>query len=289
VGIEPIEKAPLYHFMPGHQRLCLATVGCNLTCDYCQNWHISQRSIEEVEHQPLTPQEAVVLARARGVTSICFTYTEPIVCYEYLLETALLAKQKGLYTAMVSNGYINPEPLKKLLAVLDAVKIDLKAFTDDFYRKLCSARLEPVLRTLQIIAQNGNWLEIVNLVVPSLNDGVADLTSMCRWIRQTLGSRVPLHFTRFFPLYRLTLQPATPLPTLERARTIALETGIQFVYIGNVTGHSANSTFCPHCSELLIDRVQFEIRELKIMNGCCPHCKESIPGIWQENEPTPFS
>jgi len=280
ISVEPIEKAPLYHFMPGHRRLCLATVGCNLTCAYCQNWHISQRTVEEVEYRPLAPEGAVSLARESGVTSICFTFTEPIVCFEYMYETAHLAKQKGLHTAMVSNGYINPDPLRQLLGVMDGIKIDLKGFTDEFYRDVSSGRLEPVLQTLQIIAQEGNWLEIVNLVVPTLNDDPDMIGRMCRWIVQNLGSGVPLHFTRFFPMYRLTSLPATPVQTLEKAHAIALESGLQYVYIGNVPGHTRNSTYCSHCGELLIHRLQFEIVENRITDGSCPSCGTRIPGYW---------
>jgi pyruvate formate lyase activating enzyme len=280
VSVEPIEKAPLYHFKPGHRRLCLATVGCNLTCSYCQNWHISQRTVEEVHCQSLSPDDAVSLALESGVVSICFTFTEPVVCFEYLFDTARLAREGGLHTAMVSNGYINPDPLQQLLTVMDAVKIDLKAFTDDFYRSVSSVRLEPVLKTLEIIAEGGTWLEIVNLVVPTLNDDPKDINRMCRWIEQHLGSGVVLHFTRFFPMYRLTSIPATPLESLERAHRVARESGLQYVYIGNVPGHPCNSTYCAYCGELLINRVQFEIVENRVIGGICPSCGGSIPGIW---------
>ena len=281
ISVEPIEKAPLYHFMPGHRRLCLATVGCNLMCAYCQNWHISQKSVEDVEYRSFTPHEAVSFALAQRVTSVCFTFTEPIVCYEYMYETARHAKERGLFTAMVSNGYINPEPLRQLLKVLDGVKIDLKGFTEEFYHNVSSAKLEPVLRTLQIIRESGNWLEIVNLVVPTLNDMPDDITRMCTWVVGTLGKEVPLHFTRFFPMYRMLSVSSTPVETLERAHGIAREIGLQFVYVGNVPGHPLNSTYCPSCNELLINRKHFEIVKNRIVNGSCPACGTAIPGVWR--------
>ena len=280
ISVEPIEKAPLYHFMPGHRRLCLATVGCNFMCAYCQNWHISQKSVEEVEYRNFSPHKAVSFALAQRATSVCFTFTEPIVCYEYMYETARLAKDRGLFTAMVSNGSINPEPLRQLLKVLDGVKIDLKGFTREFYHEVSSAKLEPVLRTLQIIKESGKWLEIVNLVVPTLNDIPGDMRRMCAWIVGTLGKEVPLHFTRFFPMYRMQSINATPVETLEKAHGIARETGLQFVYVGNVPGHPLNSTYCPDCNELLIKRTHFEIVKNRIAKGACPACGTRIPGVW---------
>jgi pyruvate formate lyase activating enzyme len=280
VSVEPIEKAPLYHFLPGHRRLCLATAGCNLSCAYCQNWHISQKSVEEVDCRLLYPEDAVSMACESGVTSVCFTFTEPVVSFEYLYDTAALAKERGLHTCMVSNGYINPEPLRRLLTVLDAVKIDLKAFADDFYHRVTTGRLGPVQKTLEIIAEEGAWLEIVNLLVPGLNDDPEDVRRMCGWIAQSLGTDVPLHFTRFFPMYRLTNLPPTPLESLERAHDSAKDAGLQYVYIGNVPGHLRNSTYCAACGELLVHRVQFEIVECRVKNGGCPSCGAAIPGIW---------
>jgi pyruvate formate lyase activating enzyme len=278
VSVEPVEKAPFYHFIPGHIRLCLATAGCNLMCAYCQNWHISQRTVEETEYHLLPPQEAVQLAVSKRATSICFTFTEPVVCYEYMYDVAREAKQRGLLTSMVSNGYINQEPLRRLLNVLDAVKIDLKAFAADFYPRISSGELEPVLRTLRIIKEEEVWLEIVNLVVPTLNDDPEGIQDMCSWILITLGDSVPLHFTRFFPMYRLTNIPATPVQALETAHSLARETGLKYVYIGNVPGHAMNSTYCACCGDMLIQRIQFEMLQNKISNGSCPSCGNPIPG-----------
>jgi pyruvate formate lyase activating enzyme len=280
LSLEPIEKAPLFHFMPGHKRLCVATAGCNLRCRYCQNWHISQRNPEEVESADASPEAIVEQAIASGARSICFTFSEPVVFYEYMYDIARLGKSKGLKTSMVSAGYINPEPLENLLEVLDAVKIDLKAFDEEFYEDITKGTLEPVLNTLETIRRKDTWLEIVNLVVPTLNDDPKGIKRMCEWIRDTLGAGVPLHFSRFFPMYRLTDLPATPITTLERAHLIALEAGLEYVYIGNVPGHMHNSTYCPSCGKRLIHRVQYSISERHLKEGRCAFCGEAVEGVW---------
>jgi pyruvate formate lyase activating enzyme len=270
VNIGPIEKAPLYHFHPGHKRLTVATVSCNLRCKHCHNWHISQVGPGEVTEYNLTPEEIVKEAKRRGVKSISFTYTEPTVFYEYIYDISKLAKKEGIKTSIVSNGYINPEPLKKLLPYLDAVKIDLKAFTEKFYREICSAELEPVLRTLKVLKEEGAFFEIVNLIIPTIKDN--------------LGEDVPLHFSRFTPAYKLTLLPATPVETLEKAVKIAQEVGLKYVYIGNVPGHKYNSTFCPKCKKRLIHRVHFSILSNNIKDGKCRFCQEEIHGIWDKKK-----
>jgi pyruvate formate lyase activating enzyme len=280
LSLEPIEKAPLFHFMPGHKRLCVATAGCNLRCRYCQNWHISQSPPEEVEYINLTPSQIVTEALANEAESICFTFSEPIVFYEYMYEIATLARERGLKTSMVSAGYINPEPLLKLLEALDAVKIDLKGFTEEFYEDITFGELEPILDTLRTIAKEGTWLEIVNLVVPTLNDQPNDIRRMCDWIREELGAHVPLHFSRFFPVYKLTGLPATPVSTLEKCHAIAHASGLRYVYIGNVPGHAFNSTYCPACGKRLIHRIQYTIGPFESQDGRCPECGETIEGSW---------
>jgi len=279
-SIEPIEKAPLFHFLPGHQRLCIATAGCNLRCKYCQNWQISQKKPEEVEHLELSPQQVVTAALNYGAESICFTFSEPIIFYEYMYDIAKLAKENGLKTSMVSNGYIEPEPLEYLLKVLDAVKIDLKGFTEEFYQNITLGELEPVLAALKIIKQQGIWLEIVNLLVPTLNDDPEDIRRMCEWIKEELGTEVPLHFSRFFPMYRLTNLPATPVTALEKAHAVAIASGLRYVYVGNIPGHVYNSTFCPNCGKKLIQRVQFTVSQNNLSSGRCPFCGEVIAGFW---------
>jgi len=280
IAVEPIEKAPFWHFIPGHKRLCVATVGCNLRCKYCQNWHISQKRVEEVRHYNLSPEEVVKIAKRDGVKSICFTFSEPTAFYEYMYDIAKLAKENGLMSSMVSNGFINPEPLRKLTKVLDAVKIDLKGFSEDFYEKVCFGRLEPVLNTLRILKEEGTWLEIVNLIVPPLNDDPNEIEKMCEWIKKNLGDEVPLHFIRFFPNYKLTHLPPTPVETLEKAIEIAQGVGLKYVYIGNVPGHKYNFTYCPECGRCLIKRVVFFLLENNIVNGRCKFCGEKIPGFW---------
>ncbi len=280
VNIDIIEKAPFYHVLPGSKRLACAAVSCNLRCKYCQNWHISQVGPGEVPEYYIPPEELVKIAKKYGLKIICFTYTEPTVCYEYMLDVFKIAKKEGLITTIVSNGYINPEPLKELLKYTDAIKIDLKGFTEDFYREVSMGDLKSVLRTLKIIKKSGVWLEIVNLVVPTLNDNPEDIRRMCEWIRDSLGPDVPVHFTRFHPDYKLTNLPATPIKTLERAVKIAKEVGLHYVYIGNVPGHPYNNTYCPYCGKLLIRRVGLTVLENHIKDGKCPYCGHKIPGLW---------
>lgn len=281
VDIGPIEKAPLYHFIPGHKRLCLATVGCNLRCKHCHNWYISQAGPGEVREHNLTPEEVVREVKRQGVSSISFTYTEPTIFYEYMYEISKLAKKEGIKTSIVSNGYINPEPLKKLLTVLDAVKIDLKAFTEKFYRDICFAELEPVLKTLKVLKEERAFFEIVNLVIPTLNDNPEEIRKMCEWIKKNLGDDVPLHFTRFSPSYKITHLPPTPVETLENAIRIAQDVGLKYVYIGNVPGHKYNSTFCPRCKRVIIHRVHFSVLSNEIKDGKCRFCKYEIHGVWK--------
>lgn len=280
VDIGPIEKAPLYHFLPGHERLCLACASCNLRCKYCHNWHLSQKRIEEVKVFPHTPADVVDRAARTGMTSISFTYTEPTVFYEYVLDISRLARSRGLRTSIVSNGYINREPLVELLPFLDAVKIDLKGFSEDFYDDVSQATLAPVLETLQTVKEKKVWLEIVNLVVPSLNDRPDTIEEMCLWIAEKLGPDTPIHFTRFFPNYKLTHLPATPVSAIESACDIAARAGLRYVYLGNVPGHTRNSTVCPSCNEVIIRRTHFSVIETNMAGGACGHCGFSIPGVW---------
>jgi len=280
VDIGPIEKAPLYHFIPGHFRLCLTCASCNLRCKHCQNWHLSQKSFEELDHYSYSPLEIVQQARKQGLNSVSFTYTEPTVFYEYLYDVSVTAKEKGMNTSIVSNGYINREPLLKLLKGLDAVKIDLKGFSEEFYKEVCSASLKPVLESLLTVKKGNIWLEIVNLVIPTLNDDPKMIDDMCRWIKETLGLDTPLHFTRFHPDYKLTHLSPTPVSTLESAYEIAKKNGLRYVYIGNVPGHTYNSSFCSKCGNMLIERTHFTLSKNEIKNGRCIYCQEIIPGIW---------
>jgi pyruvate formate lyase activating enzyme len=281
VSVEPIEKAPFNHYLPGTTRLCIATVGCNMHCEFCQNWQISQQGVGDVEYQDLTPEEVVRRALDAQVASVCFTFSEPIVFYEYMVDIARLARSRGLRTEMVSNGYINPEPLRALLETLDGVKIDLKGFSEAFYEGVTKGRLDPVLATIRTVAASGTWLEIVNLVVPTLNDAPTDIEALCAWIRREIGPDVPVHFTRFAPNYKLTNLPPTPVETLDAARSAALAAGLHFVYVGNVPGHPSESTFCPGCGALLIERQGYTVLRNLLVHGACPACGRPIPGVWQ--------
>jgi pyruvate formate lyase activating enzyme len=281
IQIDPIEKEPQHHMLPGTNILCFGTAGCNFKCRFCQNWHLSQRSLDDMEyHYVLSPAGAVTMARERAIPTISFTYNEPTSFYEWVYDIARLARDAGLHILWHSNGAMNPGPLENLLQYTDAVTIDLKGFREQVYTRYSSAELEPVLRSLRIIRERGIWLEIVNLVVPTVNDDPDDMKRMCRWIVQTLGPDVPLHFSRFFPAYRLTDLAPTPVETLERAYRIARECEVHFVTVGNVPGHRHNSTFCPSCGSLLIRRIHFQVLENHLRGGRCPSCGRSIPGLW---------
>ena len=281
VDIGPIEKAPLYHFFPGHFRLCLTCASCNLRCKHCQNWHLSQKTFDELNHYSYSPLEIVQQAKNQNLFSISFTYTEPTVYYEYLYDISSLAKENGIKTSIVSNGYINREPLLKLLTVLDAVKIDLKGFSEEFYKEVCSASLKPVLESLQTIKEENVWLEIVNLVIPTLNDDPKMIDDMCRWIKENLGVDTPLHFTRFHPDYKLTHLFPTPVSTLESAYEIAKKNGLIYVYIGNVPGHTYNSTYCPSCDRNVISRMHMDVVEMNVVDGKCKFCDAPLQGKWK--------
>ncbi len=280
VDIGPIEKAPIYHFVPGHFRLCITCASCNFRCKYCQNWHLSQKSLEELDTHSYSPSEIGEEAKRQKLNSISFTYTEPTVYYEYLYDISSIAKPMGSKTSIVSNGYINREPLVKLLKVLDAVKIDLKGFSEKFYEEVSSATLRPVLESLITVKKEKVWLEIVNLIVPTLNDDPKMIGQMCQWIRENLGVDTPLHFTRFFPNHKLTHLPPTPISTLELAYEIAKRNGLRYVYIGNVPGHIHNSTYCPSCNRKIIHRTHFDVVEMNVTSGKCKFCNFPIPGKW---------
>jgi pyruvate formate lyase activating enzyme len=281
VDIGPIEKAPLYHFIPGHFRLCITCASCNLRCKHCQNWHLSQKSFEELDHYSYSPLEIIQQAKKQGLNSISFTYTEPTVYYEYLYDVSVVAREVGMKTSIVSNGYINREPLLKLLKVLDAVKIDLKGFSEEFYKENCSATLKPVLESLKTVKKEKVWLEVVNLVIPTLNDDLKMMDEMCRWIKENLGQNTPLHFTRFHPDYKLAHLSPTPVSTLDKAYEIAKKNGLVYVYIGNVPAHVYNSTYCPSCGRNVISRMHMDVVEMNVVDGKCRFCKFPIEGKWK--------
>ena len=280
--VDPMEKKPVFHVLPGAKVFSIATAGCNLHCKYCQNWSISQRSPAQVDYVYMEPQDIVNAAKKYNCSAIAYTYTEPIIFYELVYETAKLARENGLINVMVTAGFINEKPLRKLCEVMDAIKVDFKAYDQDFYREIVFGDLSVVLQTLKIIKQEGVWLELVNLVVPTLNDDPAKIKELCEWINTHLGSQVPIHFSRFHPMYRLTNLPPTPVKTLETAASIARDAGLQFVYIGNVPLHSSENTYCPQCGKTVIKRVGYQVTEMSVNNGQCSFCKHDIPGIWEK-------
>ncbi len=280
VHVDPIEKKPFFHVLPGTFAFSIATSGCNLRCKFCQNWRISQVTVRDTYNYNLPPSLVVELARRARVYTITSTYTEPTVFIEYGLEIAKNAKEIGLLYTEHSNGFINVKPLLKLCEFLDAACIDLKGFSEEFYRSMSSAWLSPVLRTLETLKSKGVWVEVVNLVIPTKNDRTSMIRDMAKWIRDHLGPETPLHFSRFFPLYKLKNLPPTPISTLEMAIETAISEGLKFVYIGNVPGHERENTFCPSCGNLLIKRRGFWVEKNDIRDGKCPHCGKEIPGIW---------
>ncbi len=284
VHVDPIEKKPFFHFLPTAATFSIATAGCNLRCLYCQNWQISQFPPEETQNVDLPPEAVVQSAQQSGAPVIAYTYSEPTAFYEYMLDTARLGREAGLYNVVISAGFINPDPLRELCAAVDAIKIDLKGYDEGFYEEVCGARLQPVLDAIRIIYEAGVHLEIVNLVVPTLNDRLDQLRALSRWVAQEISPDIPLHFSRFHPQYKLTNLPPTPVETLEQAREIALEEGVRFVYIGNVPGHPGGNTYCPACRRLIIARAGFAVREYHLTGGQCTYCGASIPGVWQPEE-----
>jgi len=279
--VDPVEKKPLFHFLPGQRTFSIATAGCNLKCKFCQNWEISQKRTEEVEYTYLSPEDLIQKVKDSGLKIIAFTYSEPVIFYEYMLETAKLAKKEGLITVMHSNGYINEQPLKELVKYIDAANIDLKGFKDDYYVKLCEGSLGPVLETLKVLRQEGVHLEITNLVLPGFNDDPKDMEEMCLWIKEHLGADTPLHLSRFWPTYKLFNLFPTPVDTLEKSRDIAKASGLNYVYIGNVAGHAAENTYCPKCGKVIIERRGYFIVENNIIDGKCKFCEEKIYGRWE--------
>jgi pyruvate formate lyase activating enzyme len=276
-ALDPIEKKPLYHFYPGSAVYSLGSIGCNFRCRHCQNWTISQVGIDTSHAVEISPETAVSRALQFGARSIAWTYNEPTIWFEYTYDCARLAKEAGLATIYVTNGYITPEALEKISPYLDAFRVDFKAFNNEFYRKVASARLEPVLEATKRAHELGMHIEVVNLVIPTYNDGPEELRAMSKWIYGNLGADTPLHFTRFHPYYQLTDVPSTPLETLETAYDIAKEEGLHYIYIGNVPGTDKENTFCPECSNLLIKRGMFDTEEYNITEDtACPQCGKHI-------------
>ncbi len=278
--VDPIEKKPLFHFYPGSRSFSLATVGCNFKCLHCQNASISQmpREQKKIAGEDLPPEKVVALAQEHRCTSISYTYTEPTIYFEYALEIAKRARPEGIANIFVTNGYINSEPLKTIHPYLDAANIDLKSFSDKFYRKVCGARLQPVLDAIILYHQLGIWIEITTLIIPGHNDSDQELHDLAAFIKN-IDSRIPWHISAFHPTYRLTDVPRTPVTTLRRAREIGLSEGLRYVYMGNVPGEGGENTLCYNCNYLLIQRLGFTVIDNMVKGGRCPHCHAAIDGI----------
>ncbi|MDP8256554.1 MAG: AmmeMemoRadiSam system radical SAM enzyme [Candidatus Alcyoniella australis] len=280
-NIDPIEKKPLFHFLPGSSALSVATAGCNLHCLNCQNWSISQGDPEDVENFDLPPEQLVQSALSNNCSMIAYTYTDPVIFFEYALDCCTLAAERGLRNVLVSAGFINRKPLQQLARVTHGANIDLKAFSDDFYRRVTTGRLQPVLDALVTLKSAGVWLEITNLVIPTLNDDEAQVRQMCRWIVRELGRDTPLHFSRFFPRYKMRDLPRTPAATLQRLRSLAQSEGLDYVYVGNLGNPQFETTYCPSCGAAAIVRRGYSIVQYDLHNSACAACGRRLPGVWE--------
>jgi len=279
-AVDPIEKKPLFHFLPGSYAYSIATVGCNFRCLNCQNYDISQmpKPLKPVPGEDVTPEKTVEAAKRYRCASIAYTYTEPTMFFEYAYETAKLANKEGVKNTFHTNGYITEEALRTIASYLDAVNIDLKSFSDEFYRRICGARLKPVLDAVRLHKELGIWIEITTLIIPTLNDSEEDLRGIAVFIKE-LDEGIPWHVTGFLPAYRLLDLPPTSPENLNKARRIGLDAGLKYVYQGNVPGGGEN-TFCHSCGRLLIERSGYQILQYNIRDSKCPHCNAKIDGKW---------
>jgi pyruvate formate lyase activating enzyme len=282
-NVDPIEKKPLYHFLPGSKSYSIATAGCNFRCLHCQNYGISQvpRDQREIPGFDLSPEEIVRKALAAGCDSISYTYTEPTIFYEYAYETAVLAVNAGLKNVFVTNGYITPEALAHIRPYLHAANIDLKGFSEKFYNEVVHATLKEVLESILEYKKLGIWIELTTLIIPNYNDSDEELRAIAGFIADKVGVDTPWHVTQFYPTYRLTDQTRTPVATLRRARQAGLDAGLRYVYEGNVPGEGGENTYCPGCSKLLIQRYGFFIESSCIEKGKCPNCDFTLDGVWR--------
>ena len=278
--VDPIEKKPFAHVYPGTKSFSLATAGCNLRCKFCQNWEISQLDADQVEGEFVSPQDVVARAKASGAKTIAFTYTEPVIFYEYMMDIAKEARAQGVACVMHSAGFVNEAPLRALCKYLTAANIDLKGFDEKFYTTFTSGGLNAVLNTLKILREEGVWVEITNLLIPGANDSEEQVRKLCLWVKENLGASTPIHFSRFYPMYKLTDLSPTPVASLERAYKIAKEAGLQFVYVGNIPDRLAEDTACPQCGKILIKRAGYSVLENNIAQGLCPSCGYPVPGVW---------
>lgn len=279
-NVDPVEKKPLYHFLPGSRAYSIATAGCNLVCLNCQNWTISQTSPDKTRNFDLPPEKVVEQATLNNCRSIAYTYSEPMTFYEYVYDTAILARKAGIKNIIKSNGYINGEPLRKLCSVIDGANIDLKSFNESTYLKLTGGKLQPVLESLKVYKEMGIWLEITNLVVPTWTDKMDEIRAMCKWLSKNGFENTPLHFSRFYPIHKLEQLPPTPVEILQEAARIASDEGLKYVYTGNVPGNEQSDTKCSSCGSTVVVRQGFRIVSNNIKDGKCNKCGKTIDGIW---------
>ncbi len=282
--LDPIERQPLFHFLPGTISFSIATAGCNFKCKFCQNYEISQmpRDHNKIIGESIPPEAIVAYAIKNGAKSISYTYTEPTVYFELCLDTARIAAEKGLKNVFVTNGYMTEECLKEIYPNLHAANVDLKSFKVQFYKDLCGARLKPVLRTIELMKSMGVWVEVTTLIIPGLNDSKEELKEIAKFL-VSLDPGIPWHVIKFYPAYKLHTSPPTPVEILLKAREIGLSQGLKYVYIGNLPRNKGENTYCPVCKKILIERHDFYIHKFNLKNGICPYCKAKIEGIWDYN------
>jgi pyruvate formate lyase activating enzyme len=278
-----MEKGPFFHYLPGTTTIALGTAGCNLDCKYCQSWQFAQARPEQTDNKNLPPEALVQQTKGLGIPSITFTFSEPVVCIEYVLDTARAARATGLKVLVHTAAYALPEVIQELCKYVDAINVDLKGFTESFYKEVTGGDLDTVLTALKVIKASGVWVELTNLVVPGYNDDAATFARMCQWIRSNLGATVPLHVSRFFPQYKFRHLPPTPIETLKSLRRIAYQQGLSYVYLGNLGGDPGESTYCPCCGIQLIERIGYHVRidGLNPRTGRCRKCGLKIPGVWE--------
>lgn len=277
---DPVERKPFFHILPGSRALSISTAGCNLHCTFCEVWDMALVDPEEVHAYDVPPEMVIELARRAGLSSISYAFGEPVIYYEYMKDVASLAREEGLLNLIHTNAYINREPLEELLPLLDGVNVDLKSFDENIYQEAVGGELTVVLENSKRIKEANIHLELTHITIPTLSDNLETIEKMCQWIVEELGGDVPLHFARFYPLYKLASLPQTPVSTLDRAREIALKKGLNYVYISRVTGHEGEKTFCPECQEIIIHRLGFIVDDIKIEDGRCLFCGHRIPGLW---------
>jgi len=282
--VDPIEKKPLNHFLPGTPVFSFGTAGCNLACKFCQNWDISKSREIDTLAASASPRAIASTAGRLGCRSVAFTYNDPVIFFEYALDTAAACRERGLKSVAVTAGYICDEPRREFFAHMDAANVDLKAFTEDFYHKLTGGHLQPVLDTLEYIRNETDcWLEVTTLLIPGHNDSDAELHRLASWFLEKLGPEVPLHFSAFHPDYKMTDVPATPAATLQRARRIAMDAGLHYVYVGNVHDTAGDSTYCPGCGKRVIERDWYQLGEWNLINrGHCASCGHVIAGVFDD-------